>query len=201
MIYPDRAKEEGANGWFGFAKRLSLAIAAAALCALLYLRLAPSQPVLPTPPVTEAGIRLQPSILRLSALVDKHIDQIFSPLEAKIPPLPQQELRMLREAFADGARAGLPEERPVYTTAFQLCDRLLSAIQEREQAALTLADSRAKPFSVALARDSTQEAEEKKRFFESNIHKRWADASTRHRNHVAQLYSRLREQERQFNSR
>ena len=171
----------------------------AAVCAFLYvhfLRPAKPPPVVtmrvPTPPP------VQPAFARLSALVDAHIDSIFSPLDGQVPPIPHQELRGLRGDFADSLRTASAKAQPMHQTAIQLCDALLLATQERERASLSLADARSKPYSVALSQDKKKEEKEKREFFEFAIFRRWADNSKAHRDTVVNLYDQLRSQEREF---
>jgi len=61
----------------------------------------------------------------------------------------------------------------MYKTAVDLCDALMLAIQERERESASLADTRSKAYSVALAENKKKEEAEKRRFFESGIIRRW----------------------------
>lgn len=145
-------------------------------------------------------LRVEPAFRRLSALIDAHIEAIFSPLDGPMPPIPHQELRTLREGFADSLPKAPASAQPIYQTAVQLCDALLVAISERERAALSLADTRSKAYGVALSHDRQREEEEKRRFFEAGVTRRWAENSKPHRSRVISLYERLRAQERGFTS-
>ncbi len=177
-------------------RNVTVVLLLAAVCALAYLYFFHPKVVtvaVPAPP--------PPEFARLSALVDAHIDTIFSPLDAQVPPIPHQELRMLRERFADGRVKTSVRAQPMYRTATQVCDALLSAIQERERASVSLADTRSKPYGVELSLDKKKAEEEQRRFFEFNIVRRWAEKSKPHRDRVVNLYSQLRAQERDFVSR
>jgi hypothetical protein len=165
-----------------------------AVCALVYLHFfRPEKParVVEVPPI-------QPAFQRLSALIDAHIGNIFSPLDGQVPPIPHQELRVLRENFADSLSKESARAQPIYQTAVQLCDALLLAIQERERALASLADTRSKAYGVALSQNKKKEEEEKRQFFEVGVARRWADNLKAHRERVVNLYSRLRAQEREF---
>ena len=164
----------------------------AALSALLYLR------YFHPPEATHVGARQEPRITRLSALIDAHINNIFSPLDGQIPPIPHQELRVLREDFADALSKVPLQERFLYQTAIQLCDELLAAIQERERELASLADTRSKAYSVALSQNQKKEEADKRHFFEFNIARRWLENSKSYRDRVIALYARMRQQERQL---
>jgi hypothetical protein len=174
--------------WNEFVKRMALVAGAAALCALIYLRYMP--PIPAQKPVQH------PEILRLSTLVDGHINSIFSPLDGKVPPIPHQELRTLRESFADALNKSTGEEKALYKTAIDLSDVLLAAIRERETAAVSLGDTRSKPYSVALSPDQRKAEKEKRDFFEFSILRRWSDNSRSYRDRTVRLYTQLRTEER-----
>ena len=167
-------------------------LVAAAVAAVLLLRFRPDVNSQVPPP------RVQPSFQRLSALIDAHIESIFSPLDGRIPPIPDQELRALREDFADGMSKDTPQAQQMHRTAVQLCDALLVAVQERERAATGLADTRSKAPGVALSQNKKKEEEEKRLFFEVSVLRRWVDSAKIHRDKTSSLYARLRAQEREF---
>lgn len=146
----------------------------------------------------ESGNQPPPEFARLSVLIDGYIDAVFSPLEAGMPPTPQHELRMLREHFADSVGKVSGRAQPMYQTAIQLTDALFAAIKERETSAASLSDMRSKAYGVALSQDKKKAEEERRKFFESNVLRRWADSSRSLRDGVVKLYTRLRQQEREF---
>ena len=149
-------------------------------------------------PVVVDGRPIEPEFQRLSALIDAHIETIFSPLDGKVPPIPHEDLRTLRESFADAVPKAAVRAQSMCQTAVQLCDALLGAIQERERASVSLADTRSKAYGVALSQDAKREEEDKRRFFEAGIARRWAESAKPHRAQVVGLYQRLRTQERDF---
>lgn len=173
-------------------RNLGVVVVLAAFCALLYVHFFRPRLVGVPYPVAVA----EPELARLSTLVDNYIDAIFSPLDGKVPPIPHQELQMLRERFADSLPKVSPAGQPMYQTAVQLCDGLLAAIQERERSSVSLADTRSKPYGAALSGDAKKEQEDKRRFFEFGIIRRWADNSKSYRDKVDRLYSQLRAEER-----
>src|ERR1041385_6419795 len=183
-------------------RNLLIVVLLAALFALAYVHFfRPQSPqnVVEVPiPVPIEVRQIEPAFQKLSALIDAHIDSIFSPLDGQVPPLPHQELHILRENFADSLSKASSNAQPMYKTAVDLCDALMLAIQERERESASLADTRSKAYSVALAENKKKEEAEKRRFFESGIIRRWAENSKPHRDRVANLYSHLRAQERDF---
>jgi len=172
-------------------RKFLLIISFAALCAFLYVHFRP------VPPAKIAQPTKDTAIARLSTLVDSHIDSIFSPLEGSAPPTPHHELRQLRGLLADASHAAVRGEQATYNAAVQLCDTLIAAIQERERANLSLADTRSKAYAVGLSQNRLKEEADKRRFFEFTITRRWAENSQLYRNRVHSLYNYIREHERQ----
>ena len=165
-------------------RKFLLIIVFAALCAFLYVHFRPVQPT------------KENAIARLSRLVDSHIDSIFSPLEGAAPPTPHHEIRQLRGLLADASLTATRPDQPNYNAAVQLCDTLLNAIQERERANLSLADTRSKAYAVGLSQNRLKEEADKRRFFEFTIARRWAENSQSYRTRVNSLYNYIREHER-----
>ncbi len=129
-------------------RNFAIVLLLAAVCGLVYVHFfRPQEPKLVTAP--------PPEFARLSALIDAHIDTIFSPLDGQVAPIPHQELRMLRGYFADGRTKASAHAQPMFQTAIQLCDTLLPAIQERERSSASLADTRSKPFTVSRYRSTS----------------------------------------------
>ncbi len=173
---------------YAFLRKFGAVLILAALSALLYLRL-------PSPHHHEY---LPSEFGKLSALVNTRSDAIFAPLDGNDSPMPPQELRTLRASFSEGRGVASANAQAMYSTAVELCDSLLRAIQERERVWISLADTRSKPFGVSLAQDKVREEREKRKFFEFAVLQRWADSSRNHRLTIGNLYSRLRIQEREF---
>ena len=182
-----------------FAKLLALA----AFCALLYLkffnRVEATKPAVEKEKIViieHSPPPREPEIERLSAFVDRYINAIFSPLEGNVTPIPYQELSMLRENMADANVNAAGARKEMLQTGIGLCDTLLAAIKEREKAELSLADTRAKAYHNTLQNPKKDE-QEKKRFFEFTIKRRWSDNCKSFRDTTDLLYSRLRNKERE----
>lgn len=170
-----------------FVKRFLVVVALAAGCAALLVTFVGSKFFWDRP---------EDGLAQLSTLVDAHIDMIFSPLESGPLPIPQHEVRALRERFVDAANAGKSRDRQTYSNAVKVCDGLLGALAERERESTSLADCRSKPYARGLSGNQLREEQEKRRFFEFAITRRWVEAAVVHRQKVFAAYSDLRENER-----
>jgi hypothetical protein len=161
-------------------RRFAALFVLAALCALLYFKFLRSPE--PSKPVATSVTPAPPQIAALCEMVNQHIDSIFSSIETDARAIPEHEFRTLRESFADFRSKAPLGAQAMYETAVQLCDTLLFAIQERERTALRFTDIRLKADTSA----------------ELMIVRHWSAISKTCRDRVVNLYTLLRNQERQL---
>jgi hypothetical protein len=76
--------------------------------------------------------RLHPSFSRQVPNISAWL---LTPLDQPVPDDVRQNLTYLREDIADEARVKSAAERPAYNAAYQLCNTLLSVLDERTQTA------------------------------------------------------------------
>jgi hypothetical protein len=184
-----------------FFRKTAFVLIAAALTALIIRACRPE-------PVEEE--RRIPAIVSLSALVDKHVDAIFSPLdnpttrpENRVVLPSRHELRQLREFFADELPKATPSTGPLYQTAISLCDTLMATIDRRTEFTLRLDATRSVAAATRLdekpqANDAGRASSEKAQHFEGAIRNDWEKSKQPYRARVDGLYFQLRAQERAF---
>lgn len=196
---------------YGTIWKLAAVVALAAICALFYLKFlrpdhAPNAEGVaqPAPNLIELlkpkapAPTVDPDFATLSALVDAHSDAIFSPLSGQGPSLPKPEVTALRSKFTAIIKTAPPRGQTAYQSAIQLCDALLLGMEERERSVASLADTRAKPHAAAMSANQKKELEEKKKFFESSIVRRWSENSKTYRAQIVTLRARLQDGQRQI---
>jgi hypothetical protein len=94
---------------------------------------APAPAATPAPPPASA-----PPSAQLQYFFDIHLNDILGPIDAKIPPLPTNQLTQLKENLKDGLAAAPDARKPIYQAAIGVCDALDQAMTEREKHAVNL---------------------------------------------------------------
>ncbi len=129
---------------------------------------------------------------RLSPFLDAHLDQILSPLDSKIPPLPRSELQNIRAKIGDAAASSDASKQPCYQVGLYICNALTQAMDSRDEHLSRSGAAANAPSGKSKLDTSLHDAETRHAFFQTEVTRDWDTAAQNFRRSITQLQKHMK---------